>query len=119
MRMFSYGYLNSYFQTGLKNLLDLAVLERSENNKSIWPQYPKVDEIPFDFIRRRMSVVVQKEAKDQLASFDKGAVEEIMPYAALPGQMMACSPLTEGIKHQAKLGDALNKDGFRVLGVAL
>src|SRR6202044_3761101 len=63
-----YGYLNSYYQTGLKNLLDLAVLEHAEIKKQmhLGQAYRKVDEIPFDFIRRRMSVVVEKAPDEHL-----------------------------------------------------
>ena len=58
----NYGYLNSYYQTGLRNLLDIAVLEYSEVEKrlNLDKNYRKVDEIPFDFTRRRMSVIVRK-----------------------------------------------------------
>ena len=63
IRVPEYAYLNSHYQTGLKNLLDVAVLEngRCELGKSIQTTFPKVDEIPFDFQRRRMSVVVARQ----------------------------------------------------------
>jgi Mg2+-importing ATPase len=67
-----YAYLNSYYQTGLKNLLDVAVLEHVELNTELKPaeNYTKVDEIPFDFVRRRMSVVVEPQAGSRQASLD-------------------------------------------------
>lgn len=78
-RVLRHGYLNSYYQTGLKNLLDLAVIDRA-NKKGIDEAlniYKKVDEIPFDFTRKRMSVVVESKGnKRQLIT--KGAVEEIV-----------------------------------------
>ena len=73
------AYLNSFYQTGLKNLLDVAVLDHAELKRelAIDRAYGKVDEIPFDFNRRRMSVVVEREHRDhQLIC--KGAVEEIL-----------------------------------------
>ncbi|MEQ1669121.1 MAG: HAD-IC family P-type ATPase, partial [Sulfuriferula sp.] len=73
------AYLNSYYQTGLKNLLDVAVLEHIEvaHALHISEQYRKIDEIPFDFRRRRMSVVVS-ERNDHHELICKGAVEEIL-----------------------------------------
>jgi Mg2+-importing ATPase len=65
-----YAYLNSYYQMGLKNLLDAAVLEHVELNTELKPaeNYAKVDEIPFDFVRRRMSVVVAPQGDRQKVS---------------------------------------------------
>ena len=61
MRILRHAYLNSYFQTGLKNLIDLAIINRAEENglSGLIPQFTRMDEIPFDFSRRRMSVVVE------------------------------------------------------------
>ena len=78
--MFALAYLNSHFQTGLKNLMDRAVLAHSEetHHHAHIPDYAKVDEIPFDFERRIMSVVVRiPEGKDRIIS--KGAPEAIFP----------------------------------------
>ena len=74
-----YAYLNSYYQSGLKNLLDVAVLEHVEVRQDlrIDQSYAKIDEIPFDFVRRRMSVVVAKE-QSQHVLICKGAVEELL-----------------------------------------
>jgi Mg2+-importing ATPase len=73
----SLAYLNSYFQTGLKNILDRAILLHSEAHVDI-PRYAKVDEIPFDFQRRIMSVIVRTpEGQDRMIT--KGAPEEIFP----------------------------------------
>ncbi|NMB18263.1 MAG: HAD-IC family P-type ATPase, partial [Erysipelothrix sp.] len=79
MRILRHAYLNSYFQSGLKNLIDLAIIERAEsyNMSELLNHYEVVDEIPFDFSRRRMSVVLEdKNGKRQLIT--KGAVEEIL-----------------------------------------
>ena len=78
-RVLRHAFLNIYFQTGLKNLMDLAVIQKQEElgAQALVEKYTKVDEIPFDFQRRRMSVVVQdQEGKTQLVT--KGAVEEML-----------------------------------------
>lgn len=79
IRILRHGFLNSYFQTGLKNLMDLAIISRAEKEDLSWLKeaYTREDEIPFDFSRRRMSVVLRdKEGKRQLIT--KGAVEEML-----------------------------------------
>ncbi|WP_433692006.1 magnesium-translocating P-type ATPase [Herbaspirillum seropedicae] len=115
-----YAYLNSYYQTGLKNLLDVAVLEHAELQRemSIASAYRKVDEIPFDFQRRRMSVVVS-EREDHHELICKGAVEEIVSVcsrARVNGEVVPMTPaLLEEIR--ATTG-SLNAEGLRVVGVA-
>jgi P-type Mg2+ transporter len=115
-----FAYLNSYYQTGLKNLLDVAVLEHIELHKflKVEKNFRKIDEIPFDFLRRRMSVVVE-EARDHHELICKGAVEEILQVSThikANGQIL---PLDESFNAQAKrLQQELNEDGFRVIAVA-
>ncbi len=119
-----YGYLNSINQTGLKNLLDVAVLEEAEKNYrdngffELVAKYNKVDELPFDFIRRRMSVIVEKGSGEHIL-ICKGAVEELLSvckYAEKEGKILKLtSKFIADIKQRAKL---LNEDGFRVLIVA-
>ena len=78
-RVLRHAFLNSYFQTGLKNLIDVAVIEKQNKlgSEALISEYTKVDEIPFDFERRRMSVVVQDRlGKTQMVT--KGAVEEML-----------------------------------------
>ena len=114
------AYLNSHFQTGLKNLLDLAIINRALSN-GFEPQlsgYTRVDEIPFDFTRRRMSVVLANaDGKRQLIT--KGAVEEIISICKFIEQEGTVRPLDE-----AALGEAMriyqehNRDGLRVIAVA-
>lgn len=116
----NFGYLNSFYQTGLKNLLDIAVLENSvlKKRSNLEQQYRKVDEIPFDFSRRRMSVVVESTSNQHLL-ICKGAVEEIVGVCTEVEMGRMIVPLTEEIKLQAqKLKENLNKDGLRVLAVA-
>ena len=119
-RILRHAYLNSYFQTSLKDLMDLAIINRAKSNglESILPEFKRVDEIPFDFSRRRMSVVLAEESgKRQLIT--KGAVEEVISisaYVELNGQVL---PLTEEHKRQAM--DTYNKhsrDGLRMIAVA-
>lgn len=119
-RVLRHAFLNSYFQTGLKNLIDLAVIQKQEElgAHDLVEKYTKVDEIPFDFQRRRMSVVVQdREGKTQLVT--KGAVEEMLQccaWAECGGRVL---PLEEGVRRRvlAKAGE-LNGQGMRVIAVA-
>ena len=114
------AYLNSYYQTGLKNLLDVAVLEHGEvhTELKIDKAYGKIDEIPFDFTRRRMSVVVDHEGKHhQLIC--KGAVEEILAVCKWARDEDNVAELEAERREDAKeLVAELNEDGFRVVAVA-
>ena len=119
LRVLKHAFLNSYFQTGLKGNIDEAVIKRGlEHNMSeISSQYIKVDEIPFDFSRRRLSVVVQdKSNKKQLIT--KGAVEEILNICTMVDYRGTVSPLTKEIKENiTKITKQLNRDGLRVVAV--
>ena len=116
-----FAYLNSFYQTGLKNLLDRAVLEHFEVEKELQlaKNYSKIDEIPFDFQRRRMSVVVsEREHHHELIC--KGAVEEIVA---------ACSHVRDGdqtvaldsamLERVHRVTRDLNEQGLRVVAVAM
>jgi P-type Mg2+ transporter len=119
-----YGYLNSVNQTGLKNLLDVAILEEAEKNynndefKGDISGYKKIDELPFDFIRRRMSVIVEgKDGKHTIIC--KGAVEELMSICTMVENNNGLEPITEEVKNKImKMTLDLNNDGFRVLIIA-
>lgn len=119
-RVLRHAYLNSYFQTGLKNLIDLAIIEKQDEygSSSIKEQYNKVDEIPFDFNRRRMSVVVaDKTGKTQMVT--KGAVEEMLKccsWAEIDGEV--CSLSEEKKNYILKKSDEFNAKGMRVIAVA-
>ncbi|TDF95062.1 magnesium-translocating P-type ATPase [Paenibacillus piri] len=120
-KVLEYAYLNSYHQTGLKNLLDVAVLEHAELGDVLGAQqnYTKIDEIPFDFNRRRMSVVLNQSGKGQIL-ICKGAMEEIIGVCthALDGGETV--PLTSQMTQKVKeLVEALNTDGLRVIAVAI
>jgi Mg2+-importing ATPase len=119
-RVLHYAYLNSHFQSGLKNLLDVAVLEHVDLHKilGIDNGYQKVDEIPFDFSRRRLSVVVA-HGNDKHILICKGAVEEIFAVATRYEIDGMQGPLDESHFATAKEETiALNEDGFRVIAVA-
>lgn len=119
-RVLRHAYLNSYFQTGYKNLMDLAIIQKTEEEERENPQltdlsehYVKVDEIPFDFSRRRLTTVVQdKTGKTQMIT--KGAVEEMLSvcsFAELDGEV---KPLSEDVRKRIlQKADELNEKGFR------
>ncbi len=114
------AYLNSYYQTGLKNLLDVAVLEHVDVHQELNPakNYRKVDEIPFDFNRRRMSVVVS-EREDHHELITKGAVEEILAVCTQVHHGDVIEPLTpELLGRIREVTAALNEEGLRVVAVA-
>jgi Mg2+-importing ATPase len=113
------GYLISYFQTGLKNLLDRAILDSPDFHKNdLLAKYNKLDEIPFDFTRRMMSVLVEDpEGREILLT--KGAPEEVFHHCAqfeLDGKL--CAMDADQVVGLKKEYDDLSKGGFRVLAVA-
>lgn len=118
-RVLRHAYLNSHYQTGLKNLLDVAIIETArkqlDTNKI---RYKKVDEIPFDFERRRMSVVVEDPSgKTQMIT--KGAVEEMLQIASFVEIDGKITALTQAVKQKVlEKVNELNEDGLRVIAVA-
>ncbi len=113
------GYLISFFQTGLKNLLDRAILESPDfREKSVLERYKKLDEIPFDFTRRMMSVLVEApEGKATLLT--KGAPEEVFRHCSHFERDGQISPMDPGLITDLKQEyESLSEDGFRVLAVA-
>lgn len=126
-----WAYLNSYHQTSLKNLLDLAILEHVELHEFINPKddFKKIDEIPFDFSRRRMSVILEEKNKKHLLVC-KGAVEEMLAictHAFDPGEDRqlhierdAIVPMDESMRQTVlNTSQKLNEEGLRVLLVAI
>jgi Mg2+-importing ATPase len=114
-----YGYLISYFQTGLKNLLDRAILDsRDFHDKATVEKFRKLDELPFDFTRRMMSVLLQDPDGNAIL-LTKGAPEEVFlrcSHFELDGNVSAIDPdRVVGLKQEY---DGLSNDGFRVLAVA-
>ncbi|MDR2077497.1 MAG: magnesium-translocating P-type ATPase [Rickettsiales bacterium] len=120
VRVLRHAYLNSNFQTGLKNLLDLAIIDKAVKNSfySLNYEYQKIDEIPFDFTRRRMSVLL-KDKKGKLQMITKGAIEEMLQickYAEYGGKIIE---INEAIKDEViKTVLRLNNQGMRVLAIA-
>ena len=125
LRVLEYAWLNSFNQTGLKNLLDVAVLEYALQHDIVekLKHYRKIDEIPFDFVRRRMSVVV-RNGDNQNLLVCKGAIEEILPLCASADDQKAETTggvvpfTTEMRKEVRRITRRLNQDGLRALAVA-
>lgn len=120
LRILRHAFLNSTYQTGLKNLIDLAVINRATENdlQHLTQNYTRIDEIPFDFSRRRMSVILDDtNGKRQLIT--KGAVEEVISvcgYVEYDGQIL---PLDDRLRKEAmQVYETHNRDGLRVLAVA-
>ncbi len=112
------GFFNSYFQTGLKNLLDTAVLEAALTRKNEYLNIAlKIDEIPFDFKRKRMSVVVRANNENLLVS--KGSLATILPQCNWVREGEKVYPI-DTVKQDKirELHDSLNNKGLRVLAVA-
>ena len=122
-RVLRHAFLNSYYQTGLKNLMDVAIINRVreeqdavEELRGLADRFIKVDEIPFDFERRRMSVVV---ANGKTQMITKGAVEEMLTVCSFAEYEGNIAPLTDEIRaYILKKVDMLNADGMRVIAVA-
>jgi len=131
LEVLKWAYLNSYYQTGLKNLLDRAVLEHGEvhNLLKVESSYKKIDEIPFDFQRRRMSVILEQENEKHLL-ICKGAVEEMLAvcsYAYDPGNDRQLHiendqpmQLNDEVRNRIlELRNEYNAEGMRVLLIAV
>lgn len=124
-RVLRHAYLNSYFQTSYKNLMDLAIIRKTEEQEAADPRlldlsehYVKVDEIPFDFARRRLTTVVQdKTGKTQMVT--KGAVEEMLAICSHAECDGTVQPLTGELRRRIlQAVDEMNDKGFRVLAIA-
>ncbi|MCF5239551.1 magnesium-translocating P-type ATPase, partial [Pseudomonas sp. PA-5-4G] len=116
----SLAWLNSFHQSGMKNLMDQAVVQFSEQNPKFQLPlaYSKVDELPFDFVRRRLSIVVRDTAGDQLLVC-KGAVEEMLSISTHMLEGGTAVPLDDQRREELlALANDYNEDGFRVLVVA-
>ena len=112
------AFLNSYFQTGLKNNIDEAVIARGLKHElgQIVDMYKIIDEIPFDFSRRRLSVAISDGNKIQLIT--KGAVEEILEICTSAEYGGKIEALTKDIKENVKrISKNLNEEGFRVVAI--
>lgn len=119
-RVLRHAFLNSYHQTGLKNLMDIAIINHANESDIIelWRDYKKVDEIPFDFSRRRMSVVVEsKDGKTQLIT--KGAIEEMLEVSTYVEYYGGIQVITEEIRNEIlDRVSKYNSQGMRILGIS-
>jgi Mg2+-importing ATPase len=120
-KVLQYGYLNSHFQTGLKNLTDMAILDHVHLKDQLIEKgnYTKIDEIPFDFNRKRMSVIVEDGSTGHHLLICKGAVEEVMGLCTqveYDGQVLEIKP--ENDAKRRKMVQDLNMQGFRVISIA-
>ena len=124
-RVLRHAYLNSYFQTGYKNLMDLAIIKCTEEEEQNDPSltdlseaYVKVDEVPFDFARRRLTTVV-RDRSGKIQMVTKGAVEEMLSVCSHAEIDGAVRVLDGKVRERilATVAD-LNDDGFRVLAIA-
>lgn len=116
----NYAYLNSFYQTGLNNLMDEAILKHHEVRQTLKvdKEYKKIDEIPFDFARRRMSVVI-KTPNDETLLICKGAVEEILTNCKkvrVKNEIISLEKFHH--QHKTEIKQGLNSEGFRVIAVA-
>lgn len=119
-RVLQFAYINSWFETGLKNLLDEAVLSHRhlETELEVIKKYTKIDELPFDFVRRRMSVILEDENGNHIL-ICKGASEEVMALCTkveIGGEELLRLP--EHDQHRETRVRNLNEEGFRVVAVA-
>ena len=117
------AWLNSYYQSGMKNLMDKAIIRFAEEKTSMKKVgvslYKKIDELPFDFVRRRLSVVVQN-GDDNHLMICKGAVEEMLSIASYVYENGEYLPLNDERKQALiALAHEYNKEGFRVLAVGV
>lgn len=113
-RVLLFGYLNSSYETGIKSPLDDAILQYGSVDIS---GYSKVGEIPFDFERRRLSVIVQRQ--DELLLITKGAPESVLPFCSTYEINNASKPLDDAARANfVKMYQELNTQGYRALAVA-
>ena len=125
VRVLRHAFLNSYYQTGLKNILDLSIINKTKELSEIHPElgvlkanYLKVDEVPFDFNRKMMSVVV-KDNSGKVQMITKGAVEEILEACSYAEYQGVVLPLSKELKKEIfENVHRLNLEGQRVLGLA-
>ena len=119
------AYLNSYFQTGLKNLMDRAIINRTHKEakkheivRDLDQTFHKIDELPFDFERRRMSVIV-KDEDGVVSMVTKGALEEMLSVSTYVEYKGEIKRLTDEVRQEVLAEVAqLNEQGLRVLGVS-
>ena len=119
-KILEYVFLNSYFQTGLKGNIDEAIIKRAQNEglTEFTNNFKKIDEIPFDFSRRRLSIIVS-DNNNSCKMITKGALEEILSVCKFIDYNGEVTPITSEKKEFIrKLTKHLNESGLRVVAVA-
>jgi Mg2+-importing ATPase len=119
-QIFHFAYINSYFQTGFKNLLDAAILKHAKNNNvnNIEKDFKKIDELPFDFKRKRLSIIVENERHEKIL-ICKGAVDEVLNICNYYQLEKKEQPLDVKVKEKIQhMNEKFSKEGFRVMAVA-
>ena len=122
LRVLKHAFLNSYFQTGLRGNIDEAVVKRGLEHDmgTLTNKYKKIDEIPFDFSRRRLSIIVAnpEENNEKIQMITKGAVEEILNICTLVDYKGQVFPITKEIKENIKkISKKMNEEGLRVIAI--
>ncbi len=118
-KVYEYAFLNSHFQSGLKNQMDMAIIDNDDakNYKDIDSQWKVKDEIPYDFVRRRMSVIIEQQDGEPLM-ICKGAIDEMIACTSYVSTASGEVPIDEKLKAEIRKNVAdLNEDGLRVLAV--
>lgn len=116
-----YGFLNSHYQSGLKNMLDRAILDhwQLKHKLQLEKDFKKIDEIPFDFVRKRLSVILRHEQEENLL-ICKGSVDEVLKICRevkVGDRFIEKSEAEQNTIHS--LSNELSEEGFRVIAVAL
>ncbi len=114
----TYAYLNSYYSTGIKNLIDKAIISYAKNKGLLISRYQKIDEIPFDYERRKASVIVRDE--DKVLMLTKGAIKEVLDSCNKIRHQGKTIKLTNEFKDKIlEKAKELNKEGMQVIALAL
>lgn len=114
----TYAYLNSHYSTGIKNLIDKAIISYAKNKGLLISRYQKIDEIPFDYERRKASVIVRDE--DKVLMLTKGAIKEVLDSCNKIRHQGKSIKLTSEFKDKIlEKAKELNKEGMQVIALAL
>lgn len=114
----TYAYLNSHYSTGIKNLIDKAIISYAKNKGLLISRYQKIDEIPFDYERRKASVIVRDE--DKVLMLTKGAIKEVLDSCNKIRHQGKTIKLTNEFKDKIlEKSKELNKEGMQVIALAL
>jgi len=119
-KVINFAFLNSFFQTGFKNLIDSSIIDYQKKTKKdkIYEDYKKIDEIPFDFKRKRLSIIVENKNKEKIL-ICKGAVEEVLSICSTYEIKEKNKKIDKEIINQInKLNNKYSNDGYRLIAIA-